>query len=66
VRARFLADALVPVAAIGLALAFVERSVPYHASLAWTLGVCAASLLLGAPFALHALRLARRLDDARA
>ena len=62
-RLRFLAGALVPGVLLGLSLGLLERLVPYRDSVAATAAACALAVVLSAPLALRARRLARQLDD---
>jgi hypothetical protein len=61
-RLRFLAGALLPGVLLGLALAFVEHTVPYRASAAATAATCMACVAVLGPLALRARALARQLD----
>jgi O-antigen/teichoic acid export membrane protein len=63
-RLRFLAGAVLPGAFLGLVLAALAWLLPFRESLAKAAAAGALSLLLFAPLALRALRLARRLDGA--
>jgi O-antigen/teichoic acid export membrane protein len=65
-RLGYLTRALLPTIAFGTAMSIVERLVDYRHSLALAVATAAGVGLVCAPAALHALRLARQLDEAGA
>lgn len=62
-RREFLAGALLPGIGLGVGLGLMERSIPYHGSLAIAAAACALVAALCAPLALRSLRLARQMHD---
>jgi O-antigen/teichoic acid export membrane protein len=62
-RIRYLAAALLPGVGLGLAMALVERFVPYRDSLATTIGAATLVGILCAPLALRGRHIARQLDE---